>query len=194
MECLLCSISHPYLFIALFSTLFLILWSIIKPIWSMDTLNIPNSLWTNGLKAKPARKNVKNSVTVQTLKEIFSYSIVIQRSNIQNLTIFKTFKIFKNAQNYTSRKNAIVRCVIRILKKTDLFKQYASVVLQHSSGNDLETVRLQHLTQLTNPAWLLWICYRWEFQIDQLILWNVYLIVMTNRRSLLRYLVSSHRN
>ena len=116
MECLLCSISHPYLFISLFSTLFLILWSIIKPIWSMDTLVIPNSLWTNWLKAKPARKNVKNSVTVQTLKEIFSYSIVIQRSNIQNLTIFKTFKIFKNAQNYTSRKNASVRCVIRILK------------------------------------------------------------------------------
>lgn len=117
MECLLCSISHPYLFISLFSTLFLILWSIIKPIWSMDTLVIPNSLWTKWLKAKPARKNVKNSVTVQTLKEIFSYSIVIQRSNIQNLTIFKTFKIFKNAQNYTSRKNASVRCVIRILKK-----------------------------------------------------------------------------
>ena len=117
MECLLCSISHPYLFISLFSTLFLILWSIIKPIWSMDTLVIPNSLWTKWLKAKPARKNVKNSVTVQTLKEIFSYSIVIQRSNIQNLTIFKTFKIFKNAQNYTSRKNASVRCVNRILKK-----------------------------------------------------------------------------
>ena len=104
MECLLCSISHPYLFISLFSTLFLILWSIIKPIWSMDTLVIPNSLWTNWLKAKPARKNVKNSVTVQTLKEIFSYSIVIQRSNIQNLTIFKTFKIFKNAHKLYLKK------------------------------------------------------------------------------------------
>ena len=144
MECLLCSISHPYLFISLFSTLFLILWSIIKPIWSMDTLVIPNSLWTNWLKAKPARKNVKNSVTVQTLKEIFSYSIVIQRSNIQNLTIFKTFKIFKNAHKLYLKKKCQWSVCHQDSEKIDLFRQYATVILQHFGGNDLKTVRLQH--------------------------------------------------
>ena len=146
MECLLCSISHPYLFISLFSTLFLILWSIIKPIWSMDTLVIPNSLWTNWLKAKPARKNVKNSVTVQTLKEIFSYSIVIQRSNIQNLTIFKTFKIFKKRAQIIPQEKMPVFAVSSGFWKTDLFKQYATVVLQHFGGNHLKTGHLQHFS------------------------------------------------
>ena len=44
-------------------------------------------------KSQTCLKNVKNSVAVQTLKEIFSitYSIVIQCSNIQDWIIFKTF-------------------------------------------------------------------------------------------------------
>ena len=169
---------------------------------------------------------MKNSVTVQTLKEIFSYSIVIQRSNIQNFRIFKTFKIFKNTHKLYPMKNAGFQCVIVssgfwknnstcnccimqfasqhfiskiwnvTFRKQPVRKQrfpITTLTSQHFASN-ISQATSSYATFYKRVASKLYICDRKEYQINPLILWNVYLMVMTNRRSLPRYLVSSHRN